>query len=104
MTALYADGVRLVLIEKLDRLARDQDLQELILGDLKKYGFELVPVMEPDLVQDDPTNPTRKLLRQIMGAIAEYEKIFHRFEAAWCQGTHASERGPLQGREAIRLL
>ena len=29
---------------------------------------------EPDLVEDDPTNPTRKLVRQIMGAIAEYEK------------------------------
>ena len=28
-------------------------------------------VAEPDLLQDDPT---RKLMRQIMGAIAEYEK------------------------------
>jgi DNA invertase Pin-like site-specific DNA recombinase len=31
----------------------------------------LVSVMEPDLCQDDPS---RKLMRQIFGAIAEYEK------------------------------
>ncbi len=74
MTSLHADGVQLVLIEKLDRLARDQVVQELILRDLRKHGFDLIPVMEPDLVQDDPNNPTRTLIRQIMGAVAQYEK------------------------------
>jgi DNA invertase Pin-like site-specific DNA recombinase len=43
MTALHADGVRLVLIEKLDRLARDLVVQELILRELRKHGFDLVP-------------------------------------------------------------
>jgi len=71
MTALHADGTRLVLVEKLDRLARDLMVQETIIGDLRKNGFELISVAEPDLLQDDPT---RKLMRQIMGAIAEYEK------------------------------
>jgi DNA invertase Pin-like site-specific DNA recombinase len=33
--------------------------------------FMLISVAEPDLCSDDPT---RKLLRQIMGAIAEYDK------------------------------
>ena len=110
MTALHADGVRLVLIEKLDRLARDQVLQELILRDLKKHGFELVPVMEPDLVQDDPTNPTRKLLRQVMGAISEYEKslivlklrgarVRMRAKEGRCEG--AKPYGSREGEEAI---
>ncbi len=71
MQALHGNGVKLVLIEKLDRLARDLMIQETIIGDLRKYGFELVSVTEPDLCQDDPT---RKLMRQIFGAIAEYEK------------------------------
>ena len=71
MTALHSDGVKLVLVEKLDRLARDLMVQETIIGDLRKHGFDLVSVMEPDLLQDDPP---RKLMRQIMGAIAEYEK------------------------------
>ena len=71
LVALHGDGVRLVLIEKLDRLARDLMVQESIIGDLRKHGFELISVAEPDLCQDDPT---RKLMRQFMGAIAEYEK------------------------------
>jgi len=71
MTALHANGTKLVLVERLDRLARDLMVQETIIGDLRKNGFELISVAEPDLLQDDPS---RKLMRQIFGAIAEYEK------------------------------
>lgn len=71
MTALHANGVKLVLVEKLDRLARDLMVQETIIGDLRKNGFDLISVSEPDLLQDDPS---RKLMRQVFGAIAEYEK------------------------------
>ena len=71
MTALHSNGVRVVLIEKLDRLARDLMVQETIIGDLRKHGFELVSVAEPDLMANDPT---RILVRQMMGAVAQYEK------------------------------
>ena len=71
LRALHSNGVKLVLVEKLDRLARDLMVQETIIGDLRKYGFELVSVHEPDLLQDDPT---RVLMRQMMGALAQYEK------------------------------
>lgn len=71
IAALHANGVRLVLIEKLDRLARDLMVQETIIADLKKNGFNLISVSEPDLLEDDPS---RKLMRQIFGAIAEYDK------------------------------
>jgi hypothetical protein len=39
----------MVIIEKLDRLARDLMVRETITADLRKYGFELVSVAEPDL-------------------------------------------------------
>jgi DNA invertase Pin-like site-specific DNA recombinase len=71
MEALHADGVRLVLIERLDRLARDLMIQESVIADLKKYGFELISVSEPDLCSDDHS---RKFVRQILGAVAEYDK------------------------------
>lgn len=71
LIALHADGTRLVLIERLDRLARDLMVQETIIGDLRKHDFELVSVAEPDLCSDDPS---RKLVRQVFGAIAEYER------------------------------
>jgi DNA invertase Pin-like site-specific DNA recombinase len=71
MTALHSNGVTVVLIEKLDRLARDLMVQETIIADLRKHGFELVSVAEPDLMANDPT---RILVRQMMGAVAQYEK------------------------------
>src|SRR6266852_5482077 len=71
MTALHANGVRTIVIERLDRLARDLMVQETIIADLRKHGFELVSVAEPDLMANDPT---RILVRQMMGAVAQYEK------------------------------
>lgn len=50
MTALHANGVKIVIIEKLDRLARDLMVQETIVADLRKNGFDLVSVAEPDLM------------------------------------------------------
>ena len=71
LEALVSNGTKLVLIEKLDRLARDLMVQETIIGDLRKRGFDLVSVTEPDLLQKEPT---RVMMRQIFGAIAQYEK------------------------------
>jgi DNA invertase Pin-like site-specific DNA recombinase len=53
-----------VIIEKLDRLARDLMVQETIIADLRKHGFRLVSVAEPNLMANDPT---RILVRQMMG-------------------------------------
>lgn len=67
-------GVKTVIIEKLDRLARDLMVQEAIIRDFKRNGFNLISTMQgegSDLCADDPS---RKIIRQIMGAIAEYEK------------------------------
>ena len=71
MTALHSNGVRAVIVERLDRLARDLMVQETIVADLRKHGFELVSVAEPDLMANDPT---RILVRQMMGAVAQYEQ------------------------------
>jgi DNA invertase Pin-like site-specific DNA recombinase len=71
MTALHADGIRTILIEKLDRLARDLMVQEATIADLQKHGFALISVAEPDLMAADPT---RILMRQLMGAVAQYDK------------------------------
>jgi DNA invertase Pin-like site-specific DNA recombinase len=65
-------GVKTVVIEKLDLLARDLLVQEGIIRDLKSKGFDLISVAEgPDLMSDDPS---RKLIRQMFGAISEYDK------------------------------
>lgn|ERR1035441_2861002 len=71
MTALHSNGVKTIVIEKLDRLARDLMVQEATIADLEKGGFILISVAEPDLMANDPT---RILMRQLMGAVAQYDK------------------------------
>ena len=65
-------GIKTIIVERLDRLARDLMVQEAIVRDLQKNGYELISTTEgTDLAGDDPT---RKLIRQIFGAVAEYDK------------------------------
>ena len=71
MTALHGNGVRTVLIERLDRLSRDVVTQEITIRDMRRYGFAIVSVAEPDLMENDPS---RKAFRQMMGVFAEFEK------------------------------
>lgn len=69
---IESNGVRTVIIEKLDRLARDLMVQEIILKDFKERGITLISVLEGDDINGN--DPTRKLIRQVLGAFAEYEK------------------------------
>jgi DNA invertase Pin-like site-specific DNA recombinase len=71
MLALLSNGVKTVIIERLDRLARTLMVQEKTIADLQKDGFTLVSVQEPDLMSSDPA---RIAFRQMMGVFAEYDK------------------------------
>ena len=98
MAALHGDGVRTIVIEKLDRLARDLMVQESVIADLRKYGFELVSVHEPDLMA---TDATRVLLRQLLGAVAQYDKtqIVARLRGARLR--KRAQEGRCEGRKAF---
>src|SRR5579863_5661732 len=71
MATLHSNGVRIVIVEKLDRLARSLLVQETVIADLQKNGFQLVSAAEPDLMSLDPS---RIAFRQMMGVFAEYDK------------------------------
>lgn len=71
MAALLSNGTRTVLVERLDRVARDLLVQESVIGDFQRKGLTLVSVSEPDLLSDDPS---RVLMRQMLGAFFQYEK------------------------------
>lgn len=68
-----ADGV---LVHRLDRLARDVVLQEQLLAELHRRGKELhsCSATEDEHLIDSPDDPTRALVRRILGAIASYER------------------------------
>ncbi len=66
------EDVKTIIIERMDRLARDLMVQERIADDLKKQGVDLVSATEgADLLSKDAT---RTLVRHIFGAIAQYDK------------------------------
>jgi len=64
-----------IVVERMDRIARDLIVSELL---LKECAARHIPVYAADQGLVDQTcqdaDPTRKLIRQIMGALAEWEK------------------------------
>jgi len=98
MVALMSNGVRLVVVEKLDRIARDQMVQETIIQSLMKQGFELLSAHagEENLCGNDPG---RKLMRTIMGAIAEYDKTMIVLKLRAARNRRTAQDGRCEGRK-----
>lgn len=90
-------GIKTVIIEKLDRLARDLMVQEAIIRDFQSKGFMLISAMEgPNLCKDDPT---RKLIRQVFGGVAEYEKTMLVMKLRAARERKKAETGKCEGRK-----
>ena len=92
LAELRADGVRTVLVESPDRFARDLMVQ--LVGDhyLTSRGIALVPTTAPTFFTDD--TPTARLIRHVLGAIAEFEKANLGCEAARGADPHRPTRWP----------
>lgn len=69
-----SNGVRLVLVERADRLARDLMVSEVILGQFRRLGVQVIAADSgTDLTVQDG-DPTRTLIRQVLAAVAQFEK------------------------------
>lgn len=97
LEALASNGAKTVIIERLDRLARDLMVQENIIADLRKRGFELVSVAEPDLCS---TDPSRVLMRQIFGSIAQYDRAMTVAKLRGARERMRAAKGYCEGRKA----
>jgi DNA invertase Pin-like site-specific DNA recombinase len=69
---IEGNGVRTVLVETASRFARDLMVQEVGYAMLKERGIELIAADSPQSFLDD--TPTARLVRQVLGAIAEFDK------------------------------
>lgn len=69
---IAGNGVRTIIVESPDRFARDLLVQLTGHDYLKKLGVVLIPASAPDYFIED--TPTARLVRQVLGAIAEFEK------------------------------
>lgn len=65
-----------LVVYRLDRLARDLIIQEQILAEIRRLGADVFTTSagESGYLADDPDDPSRKLIRQVLGAVAEYER------------------------------
>ena len=70
---IMGNGVRTVIVESADRFARDLICAETLIGKLKASGAKLFDSSGNDLTVSDG-NPTKKFIRQILGAVAELAK------------------------------
>ena len=74
------EDVRIILVERADRFSRDQVVQEMGYLEMSKHGIEIIPVDAPGYFTLDPT-PSQTMIRQILGAVAQFEKENRLLEA-----------------------
>lgn len=76
LAELKAGQAEALIVYRLDRLARDLIVQETLLAEVKRMGCVVfsTSAAEDAYLVDDPDDPSRKLIRQVLGAVAEYER------------------------------
>jgi len=70
-----------LIIPRLDRLARDLMVQESVLADVWKTDATVLSCSETERTYcrpDSPDDPARTLIRQVLGAVAAYERAMIR--------------------------
>lgn len=72
LARIAGNGVRTIIVETASRFARDIIVQETGWRYLKGLGVDLIAADSPDAFLDD--TPTAKMVRQILGVVAEFEK------------------------------
>jgi DNA invertase Pin-like site-specific DNA recombinase len=73
LATLKAGDAATLIVYRLDRLARDLILQETLVERLRSQGTPVRSASEPD-IDTDTDDPTKKLIRIIIGAVSEYER------------------------------
>jgi DNA invertase Pin-like site-specific DNA recombinase len=71
LAALEFGMAEAVVVHRLDRLARDLLIQETIVDRLHQHGRRVLSATEDDI---DGEDPTRVLVRQVLGAIAQFDR------------------------------
>lgn len=69
---MMGNGARTIIVENASRFARDLIVQETGYQMLKRKGIELIAADAPDSFLSD--TPTAALIRQILGAVAQFDK------------------------------
>jgi DNA invertase Pin-like site-specific DNA recombinase len=98
MERLVANGAKTIIVESPDRFARDLAVQLAGHDLLKSMGIALIPSSAPDFFTED--TPTAVLVRQVLGAIAQFEKASTVAKLAAARKRKRIDTGKCEGRKS----
>ncbi len=67
-------GANVLVVEKADRLGRDLIVSEMAVRAFGEAGVSIVTADTGQSLTDADSDPSRKLIRQVLNAVAEYER------------------------------
>jgi DNA invertase Pin-like site-specific DNA recombinase len=96
------NSVGLVLCESSDRLARDMIVAEVIIREFQKIGVKVISASGGvDLTEGNDANPTAKLIRQILAAVAEFDRCVIVLKLRGARERIRATKGKCEGRAAF---
>ena len=99
---ILGNGVRTILVESLDRLARDVMVQSLLLAKLAQHGVTLINcVTGEDVTASMSEDPMRKALIQIQSVFSELEKSRLVGKLRKAREAKKATTGKCEGRKAF---
>jgi DNA invertase Pin-like site-specific DNA recombinase len=96
---VVSNGAKTIIVESPDRFARDLAVQLAGHDMLCKQGIDLIPASAPDFFTED--TPTAVLVRQVLGAIAQFEKATTVAKLAAARKRKKAETGRCEGRKPL---
>jgi len=103
ISAILKNGVRTVIVEGLDRLAREYRIQETLLVYLAAKGITLINARTGENVTEAiSADPMKKALIQIQGVFAELEKNLLVKKLRVARRAKAEEVGKCEGRKSYQ--
>jgi site-specific DNA recombinase len=100
LTAILGNGVRTVIVESLDRLARDLMIQTRLIAELQARGVTLISASTgQDVTADVTEDPMRKAMVQVQGVFAELDKKLLVRKLAKARDAKRQETGRCEGRK-----
>lgn len=98
LKTIAGNGVRTIIVETASRFARDLMVQEVGFAKLRELAIELVAADSPNAFLDE--GPTSKLIRQVLGAVAEFDKTMTVAKLQGARQRKRRELGKCEGRKS----
>ncbi len=95
---IASNGIGVILVETASRFARDLVVQETAHKKLRQLGIELIAADSPDTFVHD--TPTAVMVRQILGAVAQFEKAALVTKLKGARARKRAETGKCEGRKS----